>query len=163
MCRLILLLTIFFLSIVQINSQVETIPADHEVYPFLKAMFLKGSLTDYDDEILPLSKSQVTAYLEEIKNNDSLLTEQEKEFLYRMEVKMGTAGETPFSYLEHFPTELISNFTKYNQKHLFFYNDSTASLNIDLLGDVTYLYSNKYKDEQCISRLESIEKTLKSY
>ena len=109
-------------------------------------MFIKGSLADYDDEILPLSKSQIIAYLEEIKSHSYLLTEQEKEFLCKMEVKLGAVNETRVSYLEHFPAEFVRNFGKYNQKHLFFYNDSTASLNIDLLGDITYLYSNKYND-----------------
>lgn len=61
----------YFLSIL-IYSQVETIPADHPVYPFLKSMFIKGVLENYDDVILPLSKQQVIDLLKKIESRSEL-------------------------------------------------------------------------------------------
>ncbi len=141
-----LCLIFLFFFIVPVFSQVENIPADHQVYPFLKNMFLKGTLSNYDDIILPMSKSRVVGYLKEIENRSFLLSSAEKEFLCRMEVKMGVLGDSAVSYLDNFPSEFLSNYRRYNQKHLYAYRDSTAILNVDFLGDLTYLYADKYKD-----------------
>jgi hypothetical protein len=109
-------------------------------------MFIKGALRNYDDIILPLSKSRIVNYLKEVEENSYLLTEPEKEFLCRMEVKIEAKNETPVSYFNDFPSGFINNYQKYNQKHLYYYGDSTANLNVDFLGDATYLYSDQYKD-----------------
>jgi len=126
--------------------QIETIPADHDVYPFLKNMFIRGALANYDDVILPMSRSQIVAYLKEIETNSNLLSETEKELLCRMEVKMGAKSGGPVSYFNNFPSGFFSNYKEYNQKHLYFYQDSNANFNVDVFGDLTYLYSQKLKD-----------------
>lgn len=109
-------------------------------------MYIEGAIRNYDDVILPLSKSQVVNYLKEARANFYLLSGSEKELLCRMEVKMGVTNETPVSYFDNFPSGFINNYKKYDQKHLYHYEDSTANLNVDFLGDATYLYSNQYKD-----------------
>ncbi len=146
MHRIKLCLIFFCIIIVQVHSQVESIPADHQVYPFLKQMYIEGAISNYDDIILPLSKSQVVDYLKEAEANSYLLSGPEKELLCRMEVKMGVKNETPVSYFYKFPSGFISNYQKYDQKHLYYYEDSTADFNVDILGDATYLYSSQYKD-----------------
>lgn len=146
MHRLILCLIFICIISIQVLSQVETIPAEHQVYPFLKNMYIKGVLKNYDDVILPLSKTQVIEYLQELELKSYLLTDPEKELLCRMEVKMGVKSESPESYFSNFPSGFITNYKKYNEKHLYSYRDSTVKFNADILGDATYMYSNQYKD-----------------
>ncbi len=146
MIRKALCIVVFFLTISDISAQVETIPADHQVYAFLKNMFVKGVLENYDDVILPLSKEKVVGYLKEIDSHQNLLTVSEKEMLCRMETKMGVKGEGTTSYFSDFPVRFIEQFKKYNEKHLYAYRDSSVRFNVDLVGDLTYIYSKKYKD-----------------
>ncbi len=146
MQRLELCLIFIFILIIPVFSQVENIPADHQVYHFLKNMFIKGALSNYDDIILPLSKSRIVGDLKEIEGKSFLLSDAEKEFLCRMEVKMGVLGDNAVSYLDEFPSRFFGNYKRYNQKHLYIYRDSTVNLNVDFLGDLTYLYADKYKD-----------------
>ena len=70
-------------------SQVETVPADHPVYSFLKQMQVKGILKNYNDVILPLSKQQVINDLKQIDDKSEKLNQTDKEFLQRMEEKFG--------------------------------------------------------------------------
>lgn len=113
-------------------------------------MFIKGALPNYDDVILPLSRSQVINYLKEIKTYSYMLSESEKEFLCRMEVKTGAESDDQVSYFEKFPSGFTTYYKKYNQKHFYLYRDSKASLNFDILGDLTYLYSHELKDYSII-------------
>ena len=135
----------YFLSIL-IYSQVETIPADHPVYPFLKSMFIKGVLENYDDVILPLSKQQVIDLLKKIESRSGALTLSQREFLFRMETKIGMKDTIGTSYFNNFPDDFFSEYKVYNEKHLYTYKDSTAKLNVDLSGDITPIYTDKYKD-----------------
>ncbi len=134
------------LTILPVFAQVETIPADHPVYSFLKTMYMKGALRNYSDIILPLSKEKVIQYLAEVESRSYLLSESEKEILCRYQVKMGMGSEKPASYFSKISSSFAEGYKKYNEKHLYYYADSTASLYIDILGDVTYLYSEKLHD-----------------
>ncbi len=138
---------------IPIFSQVETIPADHPVYPFLKNMFVKGVLENYDDVILPLSKQEVVKLLKRIESNSEMLTSSEREYLCKMEVKMGMKENLTSSYFNNFPVGFIDNYQKYSEKHLYAFRDSTAKLIIDLLGDITHIYSNKYKNYSLLLNL----------
>jgi hypothetical protein len=109
-------------------------------------MYVKGILNDYDDIILPLSKQEVVTLLKKIESNSELLTSSEREFLCRMEVKMGVNAISSGSYFMKFPIGFIDDYRKYSEKHLYTFRDSIAKLNIDLLGDFTHIYSSKYKD-----------------
>ena len=146
MIRKSLCVIVFFLTVSNVSAQVETIPADHQVYAFLKAMFVKGALKNYDDVILPLSKGTVAGYLKEIDSRRYLLTASEKELLCRMETKMGVRTKETASYFSYFPAGFIDQYKKYNEKHLYIYKDSSVTFNVDLLGDVSYIYSEKYND-----------------
>ena len=134
------------LMISPVFSQVETIPADHPVYPFLKIMYMKGALRNYSDIILPLSKEKIVYYLTEVETRSYLLSESEREMLCRYQVKMGMISEKTASYFSKFPSGFAEDYKKYSEKHLYYYADSTASLNVDILGDLTYLYSEKLHD-----------------
>ncbi len=146
MIRTALCLLVICLTISNVPAQVETIPADHQVYAFLKNMYLKGALENYDDVVLPLSKERVAAYLKEIDSRQELLTASEKELLCRMETKLGIKKEAAVSYFKNFPSGFIHNYRHYNEKHLYTYRDSVVSFNVDLTGDLTYIYSDKYND-----------------
>ena len=144
--KISLCLIFLMLMISPVFSQVETIPADHPVYPFLKIMYMKGALRNYSDIILPLSKEKIVYYLTEVETRSYLLSESEREMLCRYQVKMGMISEKTASYFSKFPSGFAEDYKKYSEKHLYYYADSTASLNVDILGDLTYLYSEKLHD-----------------
>lgn len=58
-------------------AQVETVPATHPVYTFLKRMEVKGVIERYRDAILPLSRKEVGTFLVTVKAS-SQLTESER-------------------------------------------------------------------------------------
>ncbi len=134
------------LIISPVFAQIETIPADHPVYPFLKTMYLKGALQNYSDIILPLSREKVIKYLNEVHSRSYLLSESEQEILCRYKVKMGMGNKKADSYFSNFPSHFTDRYKKYNEKHLYFYADSVVNLKVDFLGDGTYLYSDKIRD-----------------
>ena len=88
---------------------------------------MKGALRNYSDIILPLSKEKVVHYLAEVESRSYLLSESEKEILCRYQVKMGMGSENQASYLSKFPSGFAEEYKKYNEKHLYYYADSTAT------------------------------------
>ncbi len=58
-------------------AQVETVPAAHPVYTFLKRMEVKGVVERYRDAILPLSRREVGTFLVTVKAS-AQLTESER-------------------------------------------------------------------------------------
>jgi hypothetical protein len=63
-----------------------------------------------------------------------------------MEAKIGVKEPAGNSYFNNFPDNFFINYKNYNEKHLYAYTDSIARFNLDILGDATYLFSNKYRD-----------------
>ncbi len=146
MNKIKIFLFLFCFYSLTIFSQVETVPADHQVYSFLKDMYVKGAIKEYNDVILPLSKSAVCNYLSKVEKHSNLLSSSEREFLCRMEVKMGMKNKETVSFLSDSPSGFLNNIKSYREKHFYSYDDSTARLNFDLIGDFTYLYSDDIKD-----------------
>lgn len=80
------------------RAQVETVPAGHPVYAFLKRMEVKGHLSHYFDAVLPLSRANVAALLTEAGTHQDALTGAEQGILndlrseFRLELGEGIAG-----------------------------------------------------------------------
>lgn len=79
-------------------AQVETVPAKHPVYAFLKRMEVKGVIERYRDAILPLSRKEVTGFLLDIETASDQLTASERstssDYLseFQLEVRGSTDG-----------------------------------------------------------------------
>ncbi len=148
--------TVKYLSLILIvllsNSarpQVETVPAEHPVYSFLKQMQVQGILKNYDDVILPLSKQHVMNDLLQIDSSKARLSKTQLEFLHRMKEKFGLnkiPNQNTINLFDDFPGKLANNFSSDSEKHLYNYFDSTISFYIDPIFEVKYIYSGLYKN-----------------
>ena len=140
-----LFLFLFLTCYQNISAQVETVPAGHPVYQFLKRMYLSGVLKNYDDVILPLSQKQVIKDLAEIDSSRNVLNSTDKAFLKRMEEKLGmNIKSSAVNIFDNFPSLLTHNILVDNEKHLYSYRDSSIKFFIDPVLDFKYLYSSKY-------------------
>ncbi len=131
----------------KIFPQVETVPVDHPVYQFLKEMQVKGILKNYNDVVLPLSKQQVINDLKQIESNVGKLDETEKQFLIRMEEKIGFNFEgekSSVNIFNNFPQNFGGNLISDSQKHLYSYIDTSISFFIDPVLEGKYIYSSLY-------------------
>lgn len=146
-------LLIVLLTTVSIYAQVENIPAGHPVYVFLKQMQVKGVLHNYDDVILPLSKQQVINDLIRIDSSKEKLTQTEKDFLLRMEEKLGInnkSGLSAINIFDNFPSELSRNLSEDSGKHIYFFRDSLVSFTADPIIEGKYIYSGNYKNNSTL-------------
>jgi hypothetical protein len=146
-------LLIPFLFSIQVYSQVETVPAEHPVYSFLKQMQVKGILKDYDDVVLPLSRKLVITDLLKIDSSKKNLTQTEIQFLFRMKEKFGlnNSGDNGSTGLfDDFPSELKNNLTRDSEKHLYSYKDSVISFFVDPILEGKYIYSSSYKNNSAL-------------
>lgn len=75
-----LFLTVNLVTLISFSSlsQVETVPAAHPVYTFLKRIEVKGIIERYHDAILPLSRKEVGRFLLDIKKKSNQLTGSER-------------------------------------------------------------------------------------
>jgi hypothetical protein len=147
------ILIIPLLLTVKAFPQVETVPAEHPIYSFLKQMHVKGILKDYDDIILPLSKMQVINSLVKIDCNKAELSETEKDYLLRMKEKFGlnnSSGPGPINILDNFPSELARNISEDAEKHIYSYKDSSVSFIIDPVLEGTFIYSGMYSNNSTL-------------
>jgi hypothetical protein len=124
-------------------SQAETVPAGHPVYAFLKRMEVKRIVERYHDAILPLSRREVAALLNESLQHASHLPAAERgrlrdflsEFQYELHgsvngfsTTLGSGGELSDS--------VSRGFLEPRERYLFLEADSSVSLFVNLLLDV---------------------------
>ncbi|HPO56707.1 MAG TPA: capsule assembly Wzi family protein [Ignavibacteriaceae bacterium] len=62
-------------------AQNENINAEHPIYDFLQKMKIRGIISDYDNTVIPLSKSRLKEYIKTIETRKELLFEKENEEL----------------------------------------------------------------------------------
>ena len=123
-------------------SQAETVPANHPVYAFLKRMEVKGLVERYHDAVLPLSRKEVAALLNESLQQASHLPPAERgrlrdflsEFQYDLHgsvagfsATLGAEGELADS--------VTGGFLEKRERFLFLHADSSASLFVNFLLD----------------------------
>jgi len=153
-----LVVTIIFCPLT-IFSQVENIPAGNPVYSFLKQMQVKGILKDYDDIILPLTRQQVINSLIKIDSSKNILSEAERDFLLRQEVKLGLKSDENtggINIFDNFPSGLGENLTEDSEKHLYAYKDSSISFIADPVLEAEYIYSGGYKNNSTLLNLGGV-------
>ncbi len=146
--KLFILFAFLFLSIS--FAQVENVPAEHPVYPFLKQMQIEGILKNYDDVVLPLSRAKVIAALKAVDNKKSALSPAEISFLNRMKEKFGlnrSEMNQPLDVFDGFPSKFWSNLSADKEKHLYHYFDDKISFYIDPLLEFKFIYSKEIKRE----------------
>ncbi len=131
-------IVIFFTAI--ISAQVETVPADHIVYPFLKKLHVQGILKNYNDIILPFSKQKIVDALNELDKSKEKLSNADKEFLLRMKEKFLPAGS--INLFDEFPGNFSHLFDD-TQKSFYKYVDDEISFHINPVVDYSYLYSSR--------------------
>lgn len=69
------LLLIFVVSIIfstGLKSQVSLVPASHQVYEWLHLQRVKGNITNYSYEALPLTRKQINGFLQQVENSGNL-------------------------------------------------------------------------------------------
>ncbi len=147
-------LILFLILSPLIIAQIETVPADNEVYQFLKEMQVQGILKNYSSVVLPLSRAEVVKDLIQIDNSKNLISNVEQQYLEKLKVKFSlnqnNSYNKPFSLLNDFPNNLVVNLFKDVEKHFYFYRDSTISFYSDLIGDYKYIYSSQFKDNSSL-------------
>ena len=146
---------LFFTTLISINNnssaQVQTVPVEHPVYPFLKRMQIAGILKNYDDIILPISQKKVIGYLNHIDSLKYKLSSTDRQFLRRMEQKFGLVkNEKTIDLFKNFPGSLPNIFIKDTEKHIYNYKDSSVSFIIDPVVETKYIYSDKFKNNSTL-------------
>lgn len=69
---LFVLLLLGFSSLNNVKAQVSLVPANHQVYEWLHLQRVKGNITNYSYETLPLTRKQILKYLTELESSESL-------------------------------------------------------------------------------------------
>ncbi len=140
MLRLLILLSVLFP--VASKAQMELVPVDHKVYPFLEMMSMKG-LINYNNASIPISRRAVASYLVELEKVKDKLSKTERgiladlmvEFSYDIHKNM----DKSYSLLQEFkPDSVLEIFSNDRQKYLATYADQHLSLFLDGLASLSY-------------------------
>lgn len=147
-----------FLFFVLINcslfAQAELVPVTHKVYQFFKSLEIKGVLKNYNSSDLPLSRKDVSGFLEQlIEQSDSLnniekliLNDLRVEFHYDLHKDLSQT----FSFIDSYDFEKVLDDTK--QKFLYAYFDANASFFLDGTGFLSHrLFNSESFDKANIS------------
>ncbi len=118
---------LIFLIKVSLTAQVETIPAEHTVYSYLKKMQVQGYLSDYDDIVLPLSRKEVVNHIKKLLPLKNQLNKVDKEYIERFVSNFSKDfdGEV-ISLIDNFP-DIFKSFFGDAEKQFYYYQDSTLT------------------------------------
>jgi Capsule assembly protein Wzi len=125
------------------TAQIETIPTDHPVYPFLKKLQVEGILKNYNDVVLPKSKKEIQNYILQIDSSRSLLSETDREFLDRMFEHLSLSNHESV-ILENFPSKLSEKILNDKERHLYNFSDSMVTFTMDPIFDYKFIHSDYY-------------------
>ncbi|MCW5896257.1 MAG: hypothetical protein KIT50_11705 [Bacteroidetes bacterium] len=131
LCVLVVLMS--GLSAVTI-SQVETVPATHPVYAFLKRMEVKGVIERYRDAVLPISRREVGRFLLEAHDSEHLTATERltlADFLSEFQFDRTGSVDGFLSVIdsdeENFGRAIGEEFS-HREKFLYVLNDSSISM-----------------------------------
>ncbi len=126
-------------------SQVENIPASHNIYSFLKRMELKGIINDYYDAILPLSRKQIANFINVISDNRNKLTNVENlildDLLIEFEYDLKKTNHYSFNLFykdDDVVSGLIRGTFQEKEKYLYLFKDSSVNLFLNGLLNVDF-------------------------
>lgn len=130
----------FFVFVSQsVLAQVEHIPIVHPVYTFLLRAETKGLLPHFSLSNLPLQRKEISSALELINKNSFDLTESEAQTLQRflMEFRIEQRKNTVLVHSDTDTTNLLlKGLIEDKEKLVYFYRDSTATVQVYPLGMV---------------------------
>lgn len=135
----ILFFVMLTLSFTQfIHAQIETVPVANPVYDFLKRMEVRGLIGSYSDAILPLSRTEVANYINQIRSKDNELSGVERALANEYSIEFGyeLSGSLKNSYSLIPSNESDSLFSLLplfgeEEKYLYNYADSNATFFVD--------------------------------
>ncbi len=124
-----------------IQAQVELVPVDNKVYPFLETMSMRG-IIDYNSAIIPISRREVAGYIVQIDSSRSKLTGTERKIVDDLEVEfsfdINRTTANSFSLLPNLPGGLLDIFDDQKQKYLTYYTDPNFSMFFDGIASISY-------------------------
>jgi hypothetical protein len=129
---------IIFLSTLSIaaslQSQIELVPADHEVYTFLKRMQVRGVLTaQYSGAYRPYDRQTVAELIRNVSERRSVLSRAEYAALQRYMIEFSFELSLPRGERVSLLNDGLGRLFGPRQKYLYRYEDATAVLTANLL------------------------------
>lgn len=132
------LLLLFLLLICSSSySQVELVPVDNILYPFLSRMKTMEILPDYNPGIIPVSRESAANFLRTIRSNYKKLSNVDKQILSDLEVEFSFDLTSNLSKRASFFKEIKHTFSDDRQKDLYGFADSNATLFFDGLASLS--------------------------
>ncbi|MGA9119397.1 MAG: capsule assembly Wzi family protein, partial [Bacteroidota bacterium] len=122
-------------------TQRELVPVDHPIYNFLLRQQLEGHIQAFTWEMLPLPRVDVARFLETLRRDSirATLSPTDNQILADYCVEFSQDLDNTSEHLQPFIPEwdVTGIFSDEQQKSLYTYRDSTTSLVIDLLADLS--------------------------
>ena len=142
MALLWLLLALLIFIPIKLSAQIELVPVDNDVYPFLEKLSLEG-LIDFNQSNIPISRRAVASYLEEIEAEKGKLSRTEQNILSDLFLEfsfdINKNLHDSYSFTGEFkPANALKIFSDKKQKYLASYADSNFSIFLDGVGAVSY-------------------------
>ena len=142
-------------------GQIENVPADNSVYPFLKQMQVEGILKNYNDIVLPLSRKKILEALQQVDRSREKISSTDREYLDRLKQKLNFYEEKNISsnqpdssvsssIFDNFISDFSKNLFADSEKHLFRYNDKNINFYVNPIVEYKYIYSSLYKNNSSL-------------
>ena len=151
------LLILLLIPSLSLFAQVETVPANHAVYEFLKKMQVAGILKSYDDIMIPISQSTINTAFLEIENRISELSDSERELFYKFKEKFSWINDDNLNIKDK-SDNLLNYFFADKQKHLYSFSDSAISFYIDPIIENKYIAVNNFDSKSSLLNFGGIFK-----
>ena len=137
--RTLVIFIILISSIHQLQSQIENVPIENQVYEFLNRLGVKGILKLYSNTMIPLSRKEVAELLKEVEAQRDNLTDAEVEFFekFKREFVHEFASETE-DVQGLFNDGNVNTMVSDKEKYLYTYPDTTFSLYLEFIGSVKH-------------------------
>src|SRR5437867_2194953 len=146
MKREIILQLGFLLLLLSSNSysQVEMVAPSNRIYGFLERMGTNKIIGNYSSSMIPISRRQIAAYLDEIKVKENKISKTDRkllnDFLVEYEYDINHTLNNASSFFSNFKFSDI--FSDKKQKYLYSGADSNSSIFWDAMGEVRYMGAN---------------------
>lgn len=124
------------------EAQVELVPVQSNIYPFLEMMSMKG-LINYNNASIPISRRRVAIYLKELDRQKSKMSTTEQkilnDYMVRFSYDLNKNMDQSYSLTSEFtPDSILQIFSDRKQKHLVSYTDPNFSLFLDGQAALSY-------------------------
>ncbi|MBX3043667.1 MAG: hypothetical protein KIT33_02855 [Candidatus Kapabacteria bacterium] len=141
----IIIICLFSLNLQVAFSQVENLQISHPVYQYLERAEARGFLPNMSLNDLPLQRGQVIEALKMINENDTLLSDSERNTLRRYLIEFGINSQTSrivFPSSTDSTQILFSGLLTDDEKFIYRYKDSTHSASFIPLASAELMTRN---------------------